>query len=389
MFNQVIPAVFGGVTYQRGRHIRKNDYVEQADDGLSEYFKHSKRKWSVIIILAVTMAVTAFVTLKIDIGSISLGELFSIIFDKHNPNNKPEDVILIWNLYVPRIVSALLAGFALGVAGAVMQCVLRNPLGSPYTLGVSNAAAFGASLGIVILGGGIVLGQSDAKILIENPYIVAMSAFLWAIIATLIIVLLVKRTKVSPETMVLAGVAISSIFGAGISALQYIFNDMALSTIVFWQFGSLGKANWNELILIAIVALAAIVFFFLKRWDYNALSSGPDVAKSLGINVDGLQTMTLVAAALVTAMVVSFMGIIAFVGLLGPHIIRMLVGNDHRYLIPGSMVLGALILLVADCVGQNMFTFTLPVGIITSFLGGPLFLYLLIKGYRRRPTKVG
>jgi ABC-type Fe3+-siderophore transport system, permease component len=333
------------------------------------------------------MAVTAFVTLKIDIGSISLGELFLIIFDKHNPNNKPEDVILIWKLYIPRIVSALLAGFALGVAGAVMQCVLRNPLGSPYTLGVSSAAAFGASLGIVVLGGGIVLGQSDAKILIENPYIVAMSAFLWAIVATMVIVLLVKRTKISPETMVLAGVAISSIFGAGISALQYIFSDVALSSIVFWQFGSLGKANWNELGLTAVVAVIVIAYFFMKRWDYNALGSGPDVAKSLGIDVDHIQIITLIGAALITALVVSFMGIIAFVGLLGPHIIRMLVGNDYRYLIPGSMALGALILLIADCVGQNMFTFTLPVGIITSFLGGPLFLYLLIKGYRRRPAK--
>lgn len=324
-----------------------------------------------------------FTTLKVDLGSVSLPDLIRILFDKHNPENDRVDVILVWNLYLPRIVSGILAGVALGIAGTVMQCVLRNPLGSPYTLGISNAAAFGASLGIV-LGGGIIVGQSNAVIQIDNPYIVTISAFTWAMIATAIIVLLVKKTRVSPETIVLAGVAVSSIFSAGISALQYIFNDSALSTIVFWQFGSLGKATWNELTLVFVVTVAIIVFFIWKRWDYNALDNGADVAQSLGIDVNYLRLITLILAALVTAVVVSFMGIIAFVGLLGPHMVRIILGNDHRYVMPGSMILGAIILLISDCVGQNLFSFTLPVGIITSFLGGPLFLYLLIHGYKKR-----
>ena len=352
-------------------------------DSLAEYTSHTRRNTFVMIFLGVVMITVAISTLKLNIGSISFSELVRILFDKNNPANDRADVVLIWNLYLPRIACGILAGFGLGIAGAVMQCVLRNPLGSPYTLGLSNAAAFGASIGIV-LGGGAVIGQSAAAINYSNPYFIAACAFLWAMIATGIIIALVKFTSVSAETMVLAGVAISSIFSAGISAMQYIFNDTALSLIVFWQFGSLGKAGWNELAIIAAVVIAVSVFFLWKRWDFNALDNGADVAQSLGVNVDALRLGTLLLSALMTAVVVSFMGVIAFIGLLGPHMVRLALGNDHRYVLPGSMMVGAIILLISDCVGQTLLPFVLPVGIITSFLGGPLFLYLLIRGYRKR-----
>ena len=228
------------------------------------------------------------------------------------------------------------------------------------------------------------MGQSAASISFTNPYFITLCAFLWSMIATGIIIALVKFTSVTAETMVLAGVAISSIFSAGISAMQYIFNDTALSLIVFWQFGSLGKAGWSELALIAVVGLAISAFFLWKRWDFNALDSGADVAQSLGVNVEALRLGTLLLSALMTSVVVSFMGVIAFVGLLGPHMVRLALGNDHRFVLPGSMMVGAIVLLISDCVGQTLLPFVLPVGIITSFLGGPLFLYLLIRGYRRR-----
>lgn len=335
-----------------------------------------------MLVLALVTLAVALVTLTVDLGSLSFFDVIHVIFNKNDPDISRSDRILVWDIYMPRIACGILAGFALGVSGAVMQCVLRNPLGSPYTLGISNAAAFGASVGIV-LNGGAIIGQSNATIMIDNPYLVTTSAFIWAMIGTGIIVLLVTITKVDANTMVLAGVAISSIFSAGISALQYIYNEYALSAIVFWQFGSLGKATWDELKIVAIVTIPIILYFLWKRWDFNALDNGPDVARSLGVNVDSLRIVAMVLSALMTAVVVSFMGIIAFIGLLGPHMIRMMLGNDHRYLLLGSMFLGAIILLIADCVGQSLFEFTLPVGIITSFLGGPLFLFLLIKGYKK------
>lgn len=348
-----------------------------------EYGKQSARRSFVIISLAGIMVIVALITLKLDVGSIGLTDLIRIILDKNNPANSTADVILVWDLYLPRILCGILAGFGLGIAGAVMQCVLRNPLGSPYTLGLSNAAAFGASIGI-ILGGGLIIGQSNAVITYTNPYFITVCAFVSAMVATGIIIALVRFTSVSAETMVLAGVAISSIFSAGISALQYIFNDSALSLIVFWQFGSLGKAGWTELAIIAVAVIAISAFFIWKRWDLNALDNGSDIAQSLGIDVNRFRLIVLFMSALLTAVIVSFMGVIAFIGLLGPHMVRLAIGGDHRYVLPGSMVVGAIILLVSDCVGQTLLPFVMPVGIITSFLGGPLFLYLLIRGYRKR-----
>ena len=348
-----------------------------------DYSKQTAKRTFAIVSLTGIMAIVALITLKLDVGSIGFAELIHVIVDKNDPANNTADVILVWDLYIPRILCGILAGFGLGIAGAVMQCVLRNPLGSPYTLGLSNAAAFGASIGIV-LGGGLIIGQSNAVISYTNPYFVTLCAFVSAMAATGIIIALVRFTTVSAETMVLAGVAISSIFSAGISALQYIFNDSALSLIVFWQFGSLGKAGWSELAIIAVAVIAISAFFIWKRWDLNALDNGTDVAQSLGINVNRFRLVVLFLSALLTAVIVSFMGVIAFIGLLGPHMVRLAIGGDHRYVLPGSMVVGAIILLISDCVGQTLLPFVMPVGIITSFLGGPLFLYLLIRGYRKR-----
>lgn len=354
----------------------------EEDTGERGYSRIKRFRVGIVLALGLSMVAVALVTLTVDLGSLTFSDVIHIIFHRNDQSVSEADRILVWDIYMPRIACGILAGFALGVSGAVMQCVLRNPLGSPYTLGISNAAAFGASVGIV-LNGGAIIGQSQASIVINNPYLVTVSAFAWAMIGTGIIILLVTITKVDANTMVLAGVAISSIFAAGISALQYIYNEYALSAIVFWQFGSMGKATWDELKIVAAVTIPIILYFIWRRWDFNALDNGADVARSLGVQVDSLRLLTMVLSAMMTAVVVSFMGIIAFIGLLGPHMIRMMIGNDHRFLIPGSMFLGAIILLIADCFGQSMFSFTLPVGIITSFLGGPLFLFLLIKGYKR------
>jgi iron complex transport system permease protein len=301
---------------------------------------------------------------------------------------------IIWNLRLPRIIAAILVGAALGVSGTIMQCVLRNPLGSPFTLGISNAAAFGAAVGIILLGGGTVLGQSVTTTYIDDPYLVTGSAFAAAMLATLIIIVLVKVTKVSPEAMVLTGVAISSMFAAGLAALQYFSNDSALANIVYWQFGDLGKINWDQNLIMAVAVLFICAYFILKRWDYNALDTGDEVAKGLGVNTDAIRIVSMVLASLLTAVAVSFVGIIGFVGLLAPHIVRRIIGGDHRFLIPGSALLGSLVLLVSDTVGRNMGdllnwmfgsghpSFIVPVGIITSFIGGPLFIYILIRGYR-------
>lgn len=288
---------------------------------------------------------------------------------------------VIWNIRMVRIIGALLAGAGLAVTGVVMQCVLHNPLASPFTLGISSASAFGASFAIIFLGAG---SSVTATILINNPYVTTICAFLFSLVATGSILVLTKITKVSAETMVLAGVAISAMFAAGLSFMQYIATDSQLGNIVAWTFGDLGKATWTWNSLILLVTLPVVLYFFYRRWDYNALDAGEDTAKGLGVNTSRERILGMLLSSVLSAVIVSFFGIIAFIGLLGPHIARMIIGSDHRYLIPLSIILGGIILLAADGVGQViLYPSVIPVGIITSMLGGPLFIYLLIRRYRK------
>jgi iron complex transport system permease protein len=183
---------------------------------------------------------------------------------------------VVWNIRMVRIVGALFAGAGLAVAGVVMQCILRNPLASPFTLGISSAAAFGASFAIIFLGAG---SSMTSIVSINNPYITTVCAFLFSLLATGAILLLTKITRVSAETMILAGVAISVMFSAGLSFMQYIATDSQLGNIVSWTFGDLGKATWSWNTLILVVLLPVVLYFFYKRWDYNALDAGEDTAK--------------------------------------------------------------------------------------------------------------
>ena len=296
-------------------------------------------------------------------------------FDVNGPGG------VIWNIRLVRIIGALLAGAGLAVAGVVMQCILRNPLASPFTLGISSAAAFGASFAIIFLGAG---SSMTSIVSISNPYVTTICAFLFSLLATSAILLLTKVTRVSAETMILAGVAISVMFSAGLSFMQYIATDSQLGNIVAWTFGDMGKATWSWNALIMVVFLPVALYFFYKRWDYNALNAGEDTARGLGVNTERQRIVGMVLSSVLSAFIVSFFGIIAFIGLLGPHIARMIIGSDHRYLIPLSIILGATLLIIADGVGQViLYPSVIPVGIITSMLGGPLFIYLLIRRYRK------
>ena len=353
-------------------------------DGKTKYLKRTRSKVLFTAVLAIALFISAVFVFYVDMKYTSFWYVLELTLNINDPNIPRSASILFTNVYVPRIIAGIVGGAALGVAGAVMQCVLRNPLGSPYTLGLSNAAAFGASIAIVVLNIGAFTVATMAR-----TYFIALSAFLFSLAATWVIVCIVKVTRVDPPSMVLAGVAISSIFSAGMNFLQYIYSSEALEDMVFWQFGSLGKPDQTQLAIIAAVTVLAFIYFFKKRWDFNALDNGDEVATSLGVKVSSLRITELAVCSLMTALVVSFMGIIGFVGLIAPHMVRLLMGNDHRFLLPCSMLVGSLTLVLADCVGQNLFIAVVPVGIITSVLGGPMFLYLLIRSYRKNDRRRG
>ena len=292
----------------------------------------------------------------------------------------------IMNIRLPRAVTAIVVGAALAAAGAVMQCVLRNPLASASSLGVSQGAAFGAALGIVVFGGGVVnSANATTAITISNPYIVTLCAFVFGIVSTVVIVGISQFKKnVGPGGLILAGTALSSLFSGASTILQYFADDTKLGAIVFWTFGNLGSTSWKEIVLLAVVFVAAMIYFMFNRWNYNAMESGADTAKSLGVNTRSVMLLSMAICSLLAAVAVSFVGIISFVGLVAPHIMRRFVGNDYRYLVPSSAIAGALLLLMADIVSRVIIApVILPIGALTSFLGAPIFLYLLFKGGKK------
>lgn len=293
--------------------------------------------------------------------------------------------IVIWRIRMPRVVTAIIAGAGLSVAGCVMQNNLRNPLASPSTLGISNAAAFGANVAIILFGAGSIQSSSADTVIINNPYIVTISAFVCAMGATFLIVGLARLRGFTPESIVLAGVALSSLFTAGTTIIQYFAQDVQIAAAVFWTFGDLGRTSWTEVLILSVVVLGAIAYFVFRRWDYNALDNGEECAKSLGVNTQRIRMGGMLVSSMITAVAVSFLGIIGFIGLIGPQIMRRIIGPDHRFLIPASCLAGAALLLLSDTLGRVIISpVILPVGAITSLLGAPLFLYLLMRGYKQR-----
>lgn len=352
-----------------------------AENKVEDYKSYVGRKYTAIF-LGIAITVVMFLV-SISVGSVSIPipDVISTILGGPGGTSLVERVI--WNIRIPQALTAIAAGAGLAVAGVAMQSVLRNPLASPFTLGLSNAAAFGAAVGILIFDAGMTGSNMMDAVVINNPYLTTGMAFILSMLTTVLILAITRIRGATPETMVLAGVAISSLFAAGLMAVQYFVDDTRLASIVFWQFGDVARASWSELGLIALIVLICSIYIFYKRWDYNAVDAGEETAKGLGVNVDQTRITGMVAASLISAIVVSFLGIIGFVGLVCPHMMRRIVGDDHRFLIPASLVCGSLLLLVADTVARTIIApHILPVAVLTAFLGAPIFIYIIIKGRR-------
>ena len=334
------------------------------------YRKNKVKSIAFLIALGGLLLVTILLSLRAGSYETPVGELLKGIFGR-SADKKIN--LVVQNNRLPRICTAILAGGGLGLAGCILQAVLRNPLASSSTLGVSQGATFGAAFAIVVLG---MTGTSGIGI--------PLCAFLGSIAVAVVILGLSKFRQVSPEGIVLAGVAISSMFTGATTLIQYFADEVQLSTLVFWTFGDLGSTGWDELGSMGIVVAVLCVYCFLHRWDYNALLGGEETAISLGINVKRLTLVNMVLCCLCSSVVVSHVGLISFIGLVAPHIVRMVVGNNHVYLIPSSILGGATLLLLGDLFARTVISpVILPIGAITSFLGGPLFLYLLFKGGKR------
>lgn len=349
---------------------------------VDEYNRYIKRKWAILIGLAVFLLLMCFVSLSVGSSGLSAAEILKAVIGKGTQQSRA----IVRNVRMPRTAAGIGVGIALAMTGCVMQNVLRNPLASASTLGVSQGASFGAAVAIVYLGAGIQVNSgSTAAITVTNSCLVTICAFAGGMATTVILLGLSRVRGITPAAMILAGVAISSMFTGATTLVQYLCDDVMVATVVYWTFGSLGRAGWWEISLIYLLSAAAFVYFIFNRWNYNAMEGGVHTAKSLGVQVDTLILSGMLVCSLIAAVSVAFVGCINFIGLIAPHIVRRFVGNDYRFLLPGSALTGAILMLAADVVSRTvMAPAILPIGAVTSFIGAPVFLYIIMKkgGFR-------
>ena len=343
---------------------------------INELEKRNRRNTAIIIAMLVAVILVGIACLFVGSSNMS----FSDAMDALLGGGSDAQSRIIWKIRVPRVLAAIIAGAGLAVAGLIMQTTLGNAMASPSTLGVSNAAVFGANLSIIAFAGGFLSTGNNLQSFDvgANPYATSVLAFVFSTLSVLLILGLCTVRSFSPNVVVLSGMAIGSVWTAATTILQFYATDVGLSAAVIWSFGDLGRATYRTDAIMAVVVLIGFCFFLLMAWKYNALLSGEATAKTMGVNVEGLRFASLLIASVITAVCVSFLGIIGFVGIICPHVTKKLLGQDHRVAIPVSCLMGSLLLLLADTMSRSLGSGSaLPVGAITSLLGAPFFIAII------------
>jgi iron complex transport system permease protein len=334
---------------------------------LEHYSRLVRRRILIVAALAAAMLVAFAADLVTGPSSLSPLDAISGLFAPDSLSGPMR--VIIWDVRLPQALLAILVGAALSLAGTEMQTVLNNPLASPFTLGVSSAASLGAALAIVLGIGVPGLSMS---------WIVSVNAFVFAFGSVLLLQALSRLRGTGPETLVLIGIALVFTCNALVALIQFIASQEALQQLVFWSMGSLSRGNWDKLGVLALVLLVVTPLTLMASWQMTALRLGEHRAMSFGVNVGRLRFLSLLRVSLLAATSVAFVGTIGFIGLVGPHIARLLVGEDHRLLLPASMIAGALVLSLSSVASKLLVPgAVMPVGIVTALVGVPFFVVLI------------
>ncbi len=349
-----------------------------------------RKKVLFISALLAILAVSSFVSMGVGAVMVPLSDVLRSVGHALFPGNVsgPDPCYysaIIVNYRIPRVLLAILAGMSLAVAGVVMQGVLRNPLVSPFTLGLSSASSFGAAFSLLV--GPVLLGSMYYQHLYFMGNAITLGwilmillAFGSGLVSIMILLLLTRNRNISQSVLVLSGVVIGYLFQAALSYLKYLSDDSNLREIVNWLMGGMWGASWSAVIILIPIVMVTTILLELCAVDLNGLAAGPEVARSLGIDVVRLRRYALLISAFATSACLAFTGIIGFIGLMAPHICRAVIGNDHRYLIPAAAVLGAIILMVSDAVSRVIQApLEVPVGIIMYCIGGVFFIVLVTR----------
>lgn len=344
---------------------------------LHDYTRHRRSLRIKLVLFLIALLACSWLSLSVSASGLHLLDPWLVLVGSANKAS----TIVMTNIRLPRLAAALVVGAALALAGCVMQNVLRNPLASSSTLGVSQGAAFGAAFAIVFFEAGVSMdGNVGSAVSVTSPYLVSACAFIAGIASALVILGLAAIAHVSAVTMILSGVALGAMFTGATAVIQYFADDIKVASVVYWTFGDLGRVSWQQLGIMAAVTLAVFVYFQRNAWNYNGLESGLQSAVGLGIHVNRLMVNTMLAAALVASVSVACVGTIGFIGLIAPHVARRFIGGNHTYLLAASALTGACLLAAAEIAARVVVPpAILPIGALTSFLGAPVFLYMIFK----------
>ena len=369
--------------------------VNESSNIRSKYEKINRNKYIVLLASVAVMVVMGLYFVTLGVADTNFSQVVKAVISWISgelASGKSSDAAsykIIVLMRLPRIVMAVVAGIGLAVSGTAMQAVTRNPLVSgftpkaeadeiplvsPFTMGISSASAFGASM-CIVFGTGLFF-KSEIGII--------ACAFAASAICMAVVYSIAKKAGMGPETIVLTGIALNYFFSALTSTIEFFAQEHKLAAVVQWTFGTFNGTVWSDVIFSGIFVLIFSAIIMVNYLKLNAMSSGDDeLVKTLGLKPEKIRAIMCIASVFMTSAVISFTGVIGFVGLVAPHIARMLVGNDHKFLLPFSAVTGALLLMVSDAVGKTILSpVSIPVGIVVSFLGVPLFINLILRERR-------
>ena len=344
-----------------------------SQEGRAQYRARALRRFLILLALGGALFASFSVDLATGPADYPLSQVIATLLDPGAAGRQIR--VVIWEIRMPIALMAVIVGAALAAAGAQMQTIMANPLASPFTLGISAAAGFGAALALVL---GFALLPAFV------PFIIPVNAFAMAMATALLIHFFSRLRGVTVETIVLLGIALGFTFNALLALLQYLATDEALAAVAFWMMGSLLRATWTKVSVTAVIIVLILPFLYRQAWALTALRLGEVKAESFGVQVQSLRLRTMLAVSILAAVPVSFVGIIGFVGLVGPHIARILVGEDQRFFLPASLLCGALILSVSSIFSKLLISGAiLPIGVITSLVGVPFFLSLILSSRKQ------
>ncbi|GHV82887.1 corrinoid ABC transporter permease [Spirochaetia bacterium] len=348
------------------------------DNDPSALYKRNRKKcFAIIAFLCVIVPLFIIFSSALGVMKLSPFQIARIVFAKITSNGaalsafNPGEIAVIWELRIPRLLCAAFAGSGLAVSGVIFQSILQNPLADPYTLGISTGAAFGASIAILF--------NVIFRLALPSP----VFALLFAALTLAVVLLIAERgSGLESSNLIMAGIIVSAVLQAGISFIKMISGEN-VGAIVFWLMGSLAARSWNDVLILAPAVSAALIPAIIFSQDLNILSLGSRSAQSMGLNVQRARILYLLLGAIITACCVSVCGIIGFVGLVVPHLLRFTLTSDNRLLLPLSALSGALLLTAADNCVRLLSKGEIPVGVLTTLLGGPFFIYIFLRKFKR------